>query len=355
MTETLRYQGLFQSMGENVGIGESYSAIMSETMTKLTYDLASLYNKTEQSTAEALRAGVYAGQTKPLRGFGIDVTQTSLTPVLADLGIIDRSISQMSQAEKEVLRYIATLRQASVAMGDFADTIESPANQLKVFKNQLAEAKVAISNLFMGLYANILPYANAILMVIKEVAQAIAGIFGLDTKDYNTGLSSTEEIYSDIEEGATGATKAVKELKRQTLKFDEINNLTTQNSSGSGGGSGSSSSGIDPRLLEAITGYDNMMGNVRMKATEIRDRIMEWLGFTKEVDSSTGEVNFKLKDGYSNFKLIVGLVGTLIGYKLIKGITGIVTGTSELAKILGSGGIFKGLKNIVEYSKYIRN
>ena len=66
MTETLKYQGLFRSMGDNVGIPEKYSSLMSETMTKFTYDLASLYNKSETDTAEALRAGVYAGQTKPL-------------------------------------------------------------------------------------------------------------------------------------------------------------------------------------------------------------------------------------------------------------------------------------------------
>ena len=60
-TQTLYMQGIFQSMGETVGIDDKYSAIMSETMTKLTYDLASLYNKTEKTTAEAIRAGVYAG------------------------------------------------------------------------------------------------------------------------------------------------------------------------------------------------------------------------------------------------------------------------------------------------------
>lgn len=60
-TQALYMQGIFQSMGETVGIKDNYSAIMSETMTKLTYDLASLYNKTENATAEAIRAGVYAG------------------------------------------------------------------------------------------------------------------------------------------------------------------------------------------------------------------------------------------------------------------------------------------------------
>ena len=60
-TQSLYMQGIFQSMGETVGIDDKHSAIMSETMTKLTYDLASLYNKTEKATSEAIRAGVYAG------------------------------------------------------------------------------------------------------------------------------------------------------------------------------------------------------------------------------------------------------------------------------------------------------
>ena len=75
LTETLKYQALFQSMGENASIPDAYSKIMSETMTKFTYDLASLYNKSESDVAEGLRAGVYAGQTNPLRSYGIDVTQ----------------------------------------------------------------------------------------------------------------------------------------------------------------------------------------------------------------------------------------------------------------------------------------
>ena len=218
MTETLRYQGLFQAMATNAGINDKDAALMSENMTKLTYDLASLYNTSEKATAEALRAGVYAGQTKPLRKYGIDVTQTSFKPLMAELGI-EKSVNELSQGEKQILRYIAALKQARSAMGDFADTIESPANQLKVFKQQLVETKTAIGNLFMGLYANILPYANAILMVIKEIAKAIASLLGIKVRDYNTGLASTEDIYEGISDGAGKAAKATKELKRQILGF----------------------------------------------------------------------------------------------------------------------------------------
>ena len=319
MTDTLRFQGLFQSMGENVGIADTYSAIMSETMTKLTYDLASLYNKGEKATAEALRAGVYAGQTKPLRNFGIDVTQTSMQPILDSLGI-ERSVKQMSQAEKEILRYLATLRQAKVAMGDFANTIESPANQMKIFKNQLVEAKVALTSLFIGTFSKILPYANAILMVIVEISKAIATMFGIELQDYNSGIATYDydDYLGDIGDSADDATGSVKELKRQLLGFDQVNNINENKDKGSSGSGTSGVGGIDQRLLDAIKGYDNGMDKIRMKAKQIRDDIMHWLGFEE------GEGGWYLKEGYTRFEKIldaVKLIGLgIAGWKVSKGI-----------------------------------
>ena len=301
-TQTLYMHGIFQSMGETVGIPEQYASIMSETSTKLAYDLASLFNKGESQTAEALRAGIYAGQTKPLRSYGIDVTQMSMQPILDSLGI-DRQVKEMSQAEKEILRYLATLKQAQIAMGDLANTIESPSNQIKVFRQQLVETKTAISALFIGTFSSILPYANAFLMVIKEISKAIADMFGIELKDYNSGIASQDGVYDGIADSADSANKKVKELKRQVFGFDQIHNIDEPKNND--GGTGDTIGGIDKRLLDAITGYDNGMDKVRMKATEIRDRIMEWLGFTKEIDPLTGEVHFKLIDTNSTMAKLI--------------------------------------------------
>jgi len=368
-TETLYMQGIFQSMGETVGIKDKYSAIMSETMTKLTYDLASLYNKTESATAEAIRAGVYAGQTKPLRSFGIDVTQTSMQPILDSLGI-DKQVKELSQAEKEILRYIATLKQAKIAMGDFANNLESPSNQMKIFRQQLTETKVALSSLFIGTFAQILPYANAILMVVKEVTKAIASMFGIKLKDYNTGIASVDK-YTDslggVGSSADKAGKKVKELKRQVLGFDEIHNIDENKNSGSGSsGSGGTSGGIDRRLLDAIKGYDNGMEKVKMKATQIRDKIMEWLGFHKKINPLTGETSWyyggiseTLKNIWNTFKglsiegkVLVGIIGTIVGYKIYSGITKIakkLLGVDSLVTLSGKnlttlGKVVKSLK-----------
>lgn len=288
-TETFYMHGMFQAMGEAVKIPEEYSAIMSETMTKLSYDMASLYNKQETDTAEALRAGVYAGQTKPLRAYGIDVTQMSMQPVLNDLGI-DKTVKQLSQAEKEIVRYLATLRQATNAMGDFANTIESPANQLKIFKQQLIETKVAITSLIMNVVNDALPYLNAFLMVIKEIAKWLATLLGIELSSYNSSIANYGYDLEEVGNNADSANKSIAKLKRQALGFDEIHNINENTGSNSGVGS---TGGIDQKLLDAIYGYDNGMESVRMKATEIRDRIMEWLGFTKKIDPVTGEISFE--------------------------------------------------------------
>ena len=346
--ETMRYQGLFQAMGESAGLDEYVANVMSKNMTKLAYDLASLYNTTETKAAESLRAGVYAGQTKPLRNYGIDVTQTSFKPLMEELGL-EKSVSELTQAEKEILRYISTLRQAQNAMGDFANTIESPANQLKVLKQQFYEMQAAIGNLFTGAFARMLPYINGIIMAIKEVAKAIASFFGIDMKDYNTGIASYEndlDEYSDglggVADSAGGASDAIKELKRQTLAFDQINNLTSPTPSSSSGGSGGGAGGgvlggIDNRLLDAIKGYENGMDKVKMKATEIRDKLMDFLGFTKHINEETGEVYFTY-DGWQ---------------KTVSNIWEWFTKLNPLAKIFTGLGVAGAIVNIFRALKKI--
>lgn len=353
--ETMRYQGLFQAMGESAGIKEELAAVMSENATKLAYDLASLYNTTETKAAESLRAGIYAGQTKPLRNYGLDVTQQSFMPILASLGI-DKRASELSQGEKEILRYLAALKQAGNAMGDFANTIESPANQLKVLRQQFIEMKVAIGNLFVGAFSRILPYVNAIIMVIKELADAVASFFGIQIKDYNTRIASYGESlneYSDdlddVGSSASSTAKKMKELNRQTLGFDQINNIKSPTPNSGSGGSGGVSvrGGIDKRLLDAIKGYSNGMENVRMKAEEIRDKIMQWLGFTKEIDAKTGDISFKF-DHITGGTVLGGLLAGGLIYKGVSGIFGFLSKIG-LVKFTGLAALGTSLKTILSY------
>lgn len=319
IAESMQYQALFNAMSKSMGISAKYAYTLSENFTKLGYDLASLYNIDPENAMQKLRAGL-SGQTKPLRDLGLDITSQSLEPLLDELGI-ERSVKQLSQAEKMVARYIVVLRQASIAHGDFAKTMDSPANQLRIFNAQLTAFKRNMGNLWQGMLGGILPYINAIMMVINELLKMIAKLFGFKVSEQNANISASigaDDLASDL----GTATGKAKELKKQLMGFDEINNITLPDKTSGGSGGGASVGGIDQRLLDAMKEYDNLMSKVKNKATDIRDKIMEWLGFTKKINPLTGEVSWELGKGNTNLKKILNtvklLAGLYIGVKVLK-------------------------------------
>lgn len=329
IAESMNYQALFNSMSKSMGISAKYAYTLSENFTKLGYDLASLYNINPENAMQKLRAGL-AGQTKPLRDLGLDITQQSLQPIVDSLGI-DRSIKNMSQAEKMILRYIAVLNQAKIAQGDFANTMDSPANQLRIFNAQVVAFKRNMGNLWQGFLGGILPYVNAIMMVINELLKMVAKLFGFEVPEQKVNISASvgaDDLASDL--GNAG--KKAKELKAQLMGFDEINNISLpDNSSGSSGSSGGGVGGIDKRLLDAMKEYDNLMDKVKNKATDIRDKMMEWLGFVRNDDGT-----WKLKEGLTNFEKILDVAKTI----------GVAIGTwkisNTITNLLKNLGILKG-------------
>lgn len=335
IAESMQYQALFNAMSKSMGISARYAYTLSENFTKLGYDLSSLYNIDPENAMQKLRAGL-SGQTKPLRDLGLDITQQSLEPLLDELGI-ERSVKQLSQAEKMVARYIVVLRQASLAHGDFAKTMDSPANQLRIFNAQMIAFKRNMGNLWQGLLGNILPYVNAIMMVINELLKMVAKLFGFEVSDQNVNISAgigADDLASDL----GTATGKAKELKKQLMGFDEINNITLPDNSSGGSGGGASVGGIDQRLLDAMKEYDNMMDKVKSKANEIKDKIMKWLGFTGD----TVHDMERLKKILDTIKIVAGIIGTLIlGWK-ITNFLGNLSGA--ILKIKTFLGLFKGGK-----------
>lgn len=277
--ELMEYQSMyFNLFNSQLGAkNRDKSYFMSEQLTKAGYDIASLYNISVEQAMNKIKSGI-AGQVESLRTIGIDVSESSLSKVLNEVGITDRSVQQLSYAEKEIARYIAIVEQAKVAQGDFARTFDSPANQIKIFKNQLAELQQVAGAFITNVFGNILVYVNAIIMVIKEILKSFASLFGYDLNTGGADLSATTGV-DDLNSGLGSASKKAKELKKQLMGFDEINNIDPASKS-SGGSGGGVSGGIDDKLLNSLKEWDNMMDSISGKAQEIRDKILDWLGVT---------------------------------------------------------------------------
>lgn len=334
ISEMMRFQGLFMSMAKSMNGMADTSYMMSENLTKMGYDIASLFNIQIEAAMQKLRAGL-AGQTKPLRDVGLDITQQTLQPVLESIGIYDRTVKQLSQGEKQILRVISIGRQLGQSwvdangdvqqltntVGDFARTIEQPANQLKILKDQLAELANYFGQLFYGLMRNMLPRLNAFVMVVKELVQWVGTLMGVQIE--STAQSLADTGVDDLTEDLEGAAAAANDLKNAMLGIDELNVISPTTAAGVGG----SSTAIDDRLLAALQEYDNLMEGVRMKATAIRDAWMEALGFIKDVNEVTGEVNFE----WQGVKEMSGLA--LAGIELMGGPIGhIALQTADMAK-----------------------
>lgn len=328
--EIMNYQSTYNNIMKSLsGITDEAAYSISESITKMAIDYSSLYNV---STSDAMTKfqSALIGSVRPIRTeSGYDITETTIGEKAKELGI-ERPTRQLNQMEKRLLRIMVLMDQMkkTEAMGDFARTIEEPANQLKILSNQLKELSVWVGNAFLGTLRDILPYINGFVMALKEVAKMIAILFGYKANTGDKGpLSGAEENTENMNDNLGGAVASAKELKRILMGFDVLNVIQTPSESS---GSGGAYTGIDPKIEGAMREYENLMSSVSMKATAIRDKIMEWLGFTKSVNEETGEITWSLQEGYTNLekirdaiKVIGALVGTYLGLKLLDKLAGI--------------------------------
>ena len=350
MADTMKYQSYFMQMATSMGIANKEAYTLSKGLTMLGEDLAGFYGISEDSAMQKLRLGL-SGQTKSLRSLGLDVTNQTMAPIAQELGIT-KSVKNMSQGEKVALRYITIMKQTQQMQGELAKKnfqlgdseetlaarIETPANQLRVLKQQVKELGISIGNIFLPILQKILPYVNGFVMALKEIANMIAVLLGFNSSLKDGFGTSGVDLSEDL--GLDDAVGKAKELNKQ-LNIDELNVLKEDTSGTSGG------FGIDPALLSALEAYDNGMENIKMKAIEIRDTILEWLGFSKEFNEETGEWewNFNSEENLENARRLLNILKT-IGI-VIAGLTLIKLALSAIATYKTLVANWKALKAIL--------
>ena len=167
-----------------------------------------------------LQSGV-AGELEPLRRIGFDLSQARLQQEAYTLGIT-KKISAMTQAEKAELRYHAILSQVTIAQGDMARTLNAPANQLRILKAQVIQAGRAIGNIFIPALNAILPYAIAVVKVLRLVAERIAKLFGFELPkvDYSglQGMASGADNLSNALDGVGDSAKDSAEKIKKLIR-----------------------------------------------------------------------------------------------------------------------------------------
>lgn len=238
--EWARNQGVFQSLVTGFGVASDSADKMSKNLTQLGYDLSSFYNLSTSDALQKIQSGI-AGELEPLRRLGYDLSQARLQQIAYNYGIT-QSVSEMNQAQKSQLRYIAIMTQVTHAQGDMARTIYQPANAMRVLRQQVNLLSRAIGAALLPAMQRILPVAVTVMQGLVKVFNAIAKLFGykppkLDTKNYAaaaTAAGKAADATGNLGDSAKGTgkkvkglTKTLKKYSKQLLGFDKINNLTT--------------------------------------------------------------------------------------------------------------------------------
>lgn len=311
----LRNQGVFNTLLTGFGDTAERAQLMSQNLTQLGYDISSFFNISIEDAMQKLQSGI-SGELEPLRRLGYDLSQARLEQTALNLGIKE-SVANMTQAEKAELRYYAIMTQVTTAQGDMARTLEAPANQLRILQAQLTQAARAIGNIFIPALNAILPYAIAVVQVIREIANALANLAGfkLTEVDYS-GVNIAAVGAGSLADNLDDAAGAAKKLKQYTAGFDELNVFAPNTGSGSGAGAGGAG-GFDFDLPT----YDFLGDAVQTRIGEIQ----------KMIEDTLAEITTIV----SGFMLAVGAILVVTGVNIPLGVGLMAAGAVGLAATVG--------------------
>ena len=311
----LRNQGVFNTLLTGFGDTAERAQLMSQNLTQLGYDISSFFNISIEDAMQKLQSGI-SGELEPLRRLGYDLSQARLEQTALNLGIKE-SVANMTQAEKAELRYYAIMTQVTTAQGDMARTLEAPANQFRILQAQLTQAARAIGNIFIPALNAILPYAIAVVQVIREIADALANLAGFKLTDVDySGVNNAAAGAGSLADNLDDAAGAAKKLKQYTAGFDELNVFAPNTGSGSGASAGGAG-GFDFDLPT----YDFLGDAVQTRIGEIK----------KMIEDTLAEITTIV----FGFMLAVGAILVVTGVNIPLGVGLMAAGAVGLAATVG--------------------
>lgn len=313
-TEAMNNMATIQGLTTSFGMASDKAYVLSKNLTQLGYDLASLKNIPVAESFTKIQAAI-SGELEPIRRLGVDLSQARLQQELLNLGY-SQSVSSLSQADKAVLRYIAIMKQTTDAQGDFARTLSSPANMIRILQAQLNSLARSVGSLLYPALKSILPPLIAAVELIKELVTGIASLMGVKVEfpDFSSASDDVSGVTDALDNTTKATGKAAKAFKNYIMGFDELNVIQKNADSSGGSGSGSGAAG-------------NLLGDVDLSGYDMFKQYNE--EFAKQIDS--------IKEKIRGMLPIIGAVTAALAlWKL-------TTFIIDLADAIKKIGILKGM------------
>ena len=315
-TETvMEMQGVFRNMIGSLGqITDELSYKLSQTLVQMTADYASLYNTTIESASQKMQS-MLAGQVRPIRSAGLDITETTLYQFYQQLGGT-KAMRQLNRTEKQLLSILAVYKQMNKAgaTGDMTKTLNMYANQARMISENWKEAKTWTGLILKDFIDQnkILIKINAALITFTTIMKVIAQSKGLGKENYLT----------DMTEYADDANSAIDELQGKLLDFDKFRSMSSPAESQQGL--------IDENLVKALAGYESYLDNATNAAHELATEWLGLLGITKDQNGEWKNTGTVLDDITNKFNEVKTVILAIISVKLFSWIIGVVVNLYKL-------------------------
>lgn len=292
----MRHAGYFYQLADAIKMPSESAKILSLSLTKAANDIASLFNVNIEKVTEDLAAGMQ-GMSRAVRKYGIDIRNVTLQNIALRYGLQEQ-VGSMSEANRQALRYIAIIEQtakatdqlttdtdgATQSIGDFARNIETPANQLRIFKEQISQLGRAIGDTFIKPLATAIAYVNGFVMAVRVAIQFLTSLFGISSEGLGgatDGFKDEADAIDAVGEAAGGAADKVKKL---LAPFDELN-ILAEDTAEAGGVAGMDEV-LDPALAQAIADMELKLDEIRMKAHDVQDALLGFFGLEWDAESN---------------------------------------------------------------------
>lgn len=281
-TTLMNYQATFAQMSSSMGTTSENALLLSDVLTKIGADLASVKNMSFEKVWNDMASGL-AGMSRTLDKYGANIRNVNLQQKLNEIGIKE-NISALNQNDKALLRTIILLDSTKYAWGDLSRTLDQPANQLRLLKSNFSNLGRSIGNIFLPIFSKVIPYVNAAVIALQRLADWLVKVFGFEGFEWGgIGNASFDisQIYDDTEnlsDGLDTATDKAKGLKNELMGFDEINKLSDDTDSTSANSALGIGNGIlDEALKKSVSEYqkawDKAFEGVENRSQKFADNI----------------------------------------------------------------------------------
>jgi hypothetical protein len=137
----LEAAGTFGNMLIPMGIARTKAAGMSKAMVELAADMASFNNASPQETLEALRAGL-AGETEPLRRFGVFLSENRIKAEALGSGLVKASVdmAKVHKAQSDVAKSTQAAQEAMDKHGKGSQEYRDAIIAVELAESRLSKA-----------------------------------------------------------------------------------------------------------------------------------------------------------------------------------------------------------------------